>query len=102
MAVIEQETARSGQGVLVSVQDRETSLVQSAIAERSDAGVPLHAGGLEAKFGQGTFGGDVWGWFTSLFDHIDQREWHPIVRPPDAVVDQIADKAEIAVMAAVV
>jgi predicted phosphodiesterase len=98
MAVIEQETARSGQGVLVSVQDRETSLVQSAIAERSDAGVPLHAGGLEAKFGQGTFGGDVWGWFTSLFDHIDQREWHPIVRPPDAVVDQIADKAEIAVM----
>ena len=97
-AVLEEETARSGPGVLVSVQDREASLIQSAIAEQCASGVPLFAGGLEAQFGQGAFGGDVWGWFTSLFDYIDQQDWHPIVRPPDAVVGQIADKAEVAVM----
>lgn len=98
LARLEQETRKSGAGVLVAVQDRETSVLQSAIAEAAKSGKPLPAGGVEAQFGEGPTGGDIWGWFKSLFDHIDEKKWHPIVRPPDDKVGSIADTGRVAVL----
>ena len=51
----------------------------------------MPAGGIEAQFGEGITGGDVWGWFRSLFDHIDEDQWHQIVRPPDDKVGTLAE-----------
>jgi Calcineurin-like phosphoesterase len=98
LAKLQQETVKTSADVLITVQDRDTSLLQSRIAEGGDAGPPLPAGGLEAQFGEGLTGGDVWGWFRSLFDHIDQSQWHPIVRPPDDKVGALADTGRIAVV----
>jgi Calcineurin-like phosphoesterase len=84
--------------VLITVQDRDASVVQSRIAEAGEAGPPLPAGGLEAKFGTGLTGGDLWGWFRSVFDHIDQNDWHPIIRPPDDKVGTFADAGRVAVV----
>jgi len=78
--MLQDETAKTSSEVLITVQDREASLVQSRLAEDAEAGTPLPAGGIEAQFGEGLTGGDLWGWFRSLFDHIDKREWHPIVQ----------------------
>jgi hypothetical protein len=98
LAKLAAETARTSPNVLITVQDRETSLLQSRIAEAAAAGPPLAPGGLEAKFGQGVTGGDLWGWFRSLFDHIDENQWHPIVRPPDDKIGSIANSGRIAVL----
>lgn len=95
---LEAETAASSPNVLVTAQDPETSLVQSLMAERSTAGPPLPAGGIEAKFGEGLTGGDLLGWLVSLFDHVDRTEWHAIVRPPDARPGTIADRGRVAVL----
>ena len=96
--MLQDETAKTSSEVLITVQDREASLVQSRLAEDAEAGTPLPAGGIEAQFGEGLTGGDLWGWFRSLFDHIDKREWHPIVRPPDDKVGTLADSGRIAVL----
>ena len=45
---------------------------KSAIVGQGDAGLPLPGGGLKAKFGTGMTGGDVWGWFRSVFDPTRQ------------------------------
>lgn len=92
------ETTKTSAGVLITVQDRDASLLQSRIAEGGDAGPPLQAGGLEAQFGDGVTGGDVWGWIRSMFDHIDQTQWHPIVRPPDDNIGTLADTGRVAVL----
>src|SRR5947209_7805824 len=47
------ETAKAGSNVLITVQDRDASILQSRIAEAGEAGPPLPAGGLEAQFGDG-------------------------------------------------
>lgn len=98
--VMEKVEAATGpsEDVLVTVQDREASIAQSRLAEAAEAGRPLAAGGLEAKFGEGAGGGDIWGWFKSLFDHIDKGGWHPIVRPPSDAVGSFADVGRIAVI----
>jgi hypothetical protein len=93
---LEAETAKSGPNVMITVQDRDASILQSGIAEHGDAGPPLAAGGLEAKFGDGPTGGDILGWLKSLLDHVPQGEWHPIVRPPDDLVGSLADTGRIA------
>jgi hypothetical protein len=95
---IEEETAATSTGVLVTVQDRDASLLQSRIAEGGEAGPPLPAGGLEAKFGDGLTGGDIWGWIRSLFDHIDKDDWHPIMRPPDDNAGTFADTGRMAMV----
>jgi hypothetical protein len=95
---LEDETAKTSANVLITTQDREASLLQSLIAERADAGPPLQPGGLEAQFGEGAGGGDIWGWIRSMFDHIDQTQRHPIVRPPDDSIATFADSGRIAVL----
>ena len=95
---LQQETARTSSNVLITVQDRETSLLQSGIAEGGDTGPPLPAGGFEAQFGGGLTGGDVWRWIRSLFDHIDETQWHPIMRPPDNKAGNVADEGHLAVV----
>ena len=98
LAKIDAEAGKSSEDVLVTAQDREASMVQSLLAERASHGEPLAAGGLEAKFGEGAHGGDIWGWFKSLFDHIDSDDWHPIVRPPNDDIGAIADVGRIAII----
>ena len=95
---IQRETARSGSEVLITVQDRDASMIQSLIAEGGDAGLPLPAGGIEAQFGTGLTGGDLWGWLRSTFDHIDKTKWHPIARPPDDKIGTLADAGRVAVV----
>jgi hypothetical protein len=95
---LEEETKKSSANVLITVPDRDTSMLQSHIAEQADAGRPLPTGGLEAKFGEGLTGGDVWGWFRSLFDHIDTSQWHPIIRPRDEKPADFADVGCVAVV----
>jgi predicted phosphodiesterase len=95
---LEDETAKTSANVLITTQDREASLLQSLIAERAEAGPPLETGGLEAQFGEGARGGDIWGWIRSMFDHIDQTKWHPIVRPPDERIGTFADSGRVAVL----
>ena len=95
---IEQETKKTGSEVFVTIQDREASLVQSRMAEEAAAGAALQAGGLEAQFGEGAFGGDIWGWFTSLFDHIDKDEWRDIKRPAGDTPGTIKDTGRVAVV----
>jgi hypothetical protein len=95
---LEDETAKTSANVLITTQDREASLLQSLIAERAEAGPPLETGGLEAQFGEGAGGGDVWGWIRSMFDHIDQTQWHPIARPPDDSIATFAERGRVAVL----
>ena len=95
---LQQETAKTSSEVLITVQDRDASLLQSRIAEDAAAGPPLPAGGIEAQFGEGATGGDIWGWIRSVFDHIDESKWHSIVRPPDDKVGTLADTGHIAVV----
>jgi Calcineurin-like phosphoesterase len=98
LETIERETEEASPNVLVTVQDREVSLLQSKIAEDARAGEALEAGGYEAKFGEGPTGGDLWGWFRSLFDHIDRTHAHAIMRPPNDDVGSIKNDARIALV----
>jgi hypothetical protein len=95
---IDTKTRASRPNVLVTVQDREASLLQSRIAEEAELGLALAAGGREAIFAEGAFGGDLLGWLRSLFDHVDQAHMHPIVRAPDALPGALPDRARIAMM----
>ena len=95
---IRRETEAVGSDVLITVQDREASLVQSRMAESAEAGDALETGGLEAQFGEGAFGGDVWGWFRgSIRSHRSKRR-HAIKRPSGSRPQTIADKGRIAVV----
>ncbi len=95
---IDREAEKASPNVLVTVQDREVSLLQSKIAEDAKVGEALAAGGLEAKFGEGLTGGDLWGWFTSLFDHIDRAHAHAIMRPQNDDAGVIKNDARIALV----
>lgn len=95
--LLQQETAKTSANVLITVQDRNASWLQSRIAERAATGQPLEAGGLEAQFGDGFTGGDIWGWIR-LLDHVDPMQWHPIVRPPDDSIGAFADTGRVAVL----
>jgi hypothetical protein len=95
---IQAETAKSSPNVLVTVQDRDASMMQSAMAEDSEAGAALPAGGVEAQFGGGLSGGDILGWALSVFDHINKSKWHPIVRPPDGKIEALADVGRVAML----
>lgn len=96
---VQRETKASGSDVMVTVPDREVSIAQSMLAEQNEAEGALAAGGQEVKFGTGPTGGDIWGWFVSLFDHVDRDQAHPLVRPPDTSVATLADDAIVALAA---
>jgi hypothetical protein len=83
---LEEETQKTGSSnVMVTVQDREVSLIQSELARQAAIGRDgLPSGGLEAKFGTGRTGGDWWGWLTSTFDWVDRSEAHDLLRPENA------------------
>jgi hypothetical protein len=100
-AVVEklgQETEQTSPNVMIAIGDRDTSILQSRIAEGGDAGPPKPGGAIEAQFGDGLTGGDLLGWIRSVFDHIDQSRWHPIVRPSDTKVGTLADVGRLAVI----
>jgi len=99
MERLRQATGDSGSEVMVTVQDRETSLIQSALARDAEAVRPLHSGGEEVKFGTGVGGGDWFGWVKSLLDHVDRQQAHPIVRPTTTTAETIADQWRIAMAA---
>ena len=98
LAKLEEEARCAGHNVMIAVGDADTSMLQSRIAEGGEAGPPLPGGGIEAQFGEGLTGGDVWGWIRSVFDHVGTREWHPIVRPPDTAVEPLAERGRVAVI----
>ena len=81
MERLRQETQDAGPDVMVTVQDRDVSRLQSELARQAAAERALSAGGMEVKFGSGFAGGDWFGWIGSLLDHVDRREAHPLVRP---------------------
>jgi hypothetical protein len=56
---LQEETAKSSSEVLITVQDRDASMLQSRVAEAAAGGNPLPAGGVEAQFGQGVTGGAI-------------------------------------------
>ena len=96
---LRQETKDTGADLLVTVSDRDVSLLQSELARRAEAERELSAGGLEAKFGTGIQGGDIFGWIKSLLDHVDRRKAHPQVPPTTTDAAPIADQARVALTA---
>ena len=99
MERLRQETQNAGAELMITVPDREVSLLQSEIARRAEADRVLDAGGLEAKFGTGFGGGDWFGWIRSVFDHVDRRVAHPQVRPATTSAEVISDTARVALTA---
>ena len=100
MERLRQETkATDSRKVMVTVQDREVSLLQSELARQAAAGESLGPGGNEAKFGTGFGGGDWFGWIRSVFDHVDRRQAHPMLRPASTKTEAFPDKAKIAMTA---
>lgn len=99
MERLRQETDTVGGNVMITVPDREASLLQSELARQSGAGKDLSAGGQEAKFGTGFGGGDWFGWIKSLFDHVDRKQAHPMLRPASAQTEKIPDVATLALAA---
>ena len=96
---LRRETSRVGPGLMVTVPDREVSVVQSELARRAESGRAVGSGGLEVKFGTGITGGDWFGWLRSLFDHVDRQHAHPILRPLDAEAAPFPDDARVAITA---
>ena len=94
------ETAASGPNVLITAQDRETSLMQSRMAEAAQSGMPLPGGRRRGavRRGAGGGGGDILGWLKSLFDHVDVTRWHSIIRPEDGLLGTIAESGRVAVL----
>jgi hypothetical protein len=92
---LEHETAASEPDVMVTVADRETSLLQSRIAEEATAAQPLGPGGLEVKFGTGFAGGDWFRWALSTFDWIDRKSAHDLIRPSSTTPMRIPNRARI-------
>ncbi len=99
MERLRQETENAGSNLMITVQDREASILQSELARQADEGKKLDSGGLEAKFGTGFSGGDWFGWIRSVFDHVDRRHAHPMVRPTGTKPEPIPDIATIAMTA---
>jgi len=96
MERLRQETADTGSKLMITVPDREVSVLQSELARQAADARALESGGLEVKFGAGLGGGDWIGWIVSLFDHLDRTQAHPMARPTTTTPDRISDDAKIA------
>jgi hypothetical protein len=90
------ETEEAGSNVMVTIPDRDVSLLQSELARRAEVERKLAAGGLEVKFGTGFGGGDWFGWVRSLFDWVGRDQARPIKRPSSTTPAVIPDSARIA------
>jgi hypothetical protein len=93
---LRQESRAVGEGLLITVPDREASLLQSALARDGREETGLAGDAREVKFGTGLGGGDILGWLRSLFDWVDRKQAHPIVRPATTVPDVLPDHARVA------
>lgn len=82
--------------VMITVQDREVSLAQSLIAERSATTRALPSGGQEVQFGPGFGGGDWLGWLWSLTEWIDKAHAHPLLRPTDTTAQTLVGDLTLA------
>jgi Calcineurin-like phosphoesterase len=96
---LRQEAEEVGDGLMITVPDREVSLAQSAIARDGQAVRSLGGGGFEVKFGTGLGGGDIFGWMRSLFDWVDRGQAHPMLRPTSTKPNIFENKARIAMTA---
>jgi hypothetical protein len=96
---LRQEADDVGDGLLITVPDREASLLQSALAAEGDTRTQLGGGMEEVKFGTGLGGGDVLGWMKSVFDWVDRRSAHPIARPTTTTAEAIGNAYRIAMTA---
>ena len=96
---LRQESQEIGDGLLITVPDREASLLQSALARDGRGETDIGGGALEVKFGTGIGGGDILGWIRSLFDWVDRRQAHPMLRPVTTTPERIANAARVAMTA---
>jgi hypothetical protein len=96
---LRQEADTVGGDLMITVADREVSLLQSALARDAQGQRTLPAGGQEVKFGTGLRGGDILGWIRSTFDWIDRAEAHPLVRPLTLQPDPMPNQARVAMTA---
>ncbi len=96
---LRQATEDVGADLMVTVQDRDTSLLQSRMAREADVDRTLSDGSREVQFGTGLTGGDWFGWIRSLFDHVDRNRAHPLVRPAGVEAEPMAEDARIALTA---
>lgn len=96
---LRQESRAVGSDLMVTVPDREVSLMQSAIARDAEARKELPGGAREVKFGTGVFGGDILGWIRSTFDWIDRGQAHPLVRPTTTKAEPLPNKARLGMTA---
>lgn len=100
LSKLEHETRRIGShNVMLSVPDRDVSLMQSALAEQTTERAALHSGALEAKFGTGLRGGDWFGWLKSTLDWVDRQDAHELLRPVDATACDLKDRIRVAITA---
>lgn len=99
MQRLQQETARTGDALLVTMQDPEVSRVQSEIARLAEQRQAAPAGALEVMFGTGFAGGDWFGWLRSLFDHVDRSQAHGLVRPATTTPEPFPNSAKVAMTA---
>jgi hypothetical protein len=96
---LRQESVAVGPDMMITVPDREVSLLQSALARDAQVQKELPGGAQEVKFGTGLGGGDIFGWIRSTFDWIDRTRAHPMVRPTSIQPDALANNARIALTA---
>ena len=96
---LKQEAAVVGEGLMITVPDREVSRMQSELARRKAIEQKAASGGLEVKFGTGIGGGDWFGWIASLFDWVDRKDAHPLVRPKTTTARPLPDKAKVGLTA---
>ena len=99
MERLRQATTDASAELMVTVQDREVSRLQSEMARLAAADRRLDAGGEEVKFGTGLAGLDWFGWIFSLLDHVDRSEAHQIVRPTSTARQALPDRAKIGLTA---
>jgi hypothetical protein len=96
---LRQQSREVGDGLMITVPDREASLLQSALARDGSSETDLGAGAREVRFGTGVGGGDIFGWLKSLFDWVDRGQAHAILRPATSVPDPFPAQARIAMTA---
>lgn len=87
----------AGARVLTTAHDDRASRMQSLIASGEAANLsfdPLPAGGLEAKFDTGDWGG----WASVAWQKLKQGRKHPMLRPTSATPEPLPKAARIAVI----
>lgn len=99
LAALRREDEAADPDVMTSPRNQLAALLMTAIARDELPGAdyePAEAGGLElreVKFDKG----DWWGWFKDWWGWVvDRDNFHPILRPGNAVAEPLPDKARVA------